>query len=557
MNSHTPHPGNAQDIFAMVQERGPHSAQPIRNFLQDIGRRPISHATEQRQVHDLLLFILGYAADELEYQLAREAWERFNQQLRKLPARQKKEMMNSGYAHSVIEGAFSFELTRWFFEHFPGNTSASASVSKYEAGELMMLFYPGILKNEMTNAPVEGIHAILHEFHGKQPGALYLLLKELHNAAWPGALKEKIFSLLGIYLRFELKDTANPVSYRNLFPDKHYYHASGIEKKIQFQEVIGASRFHEITQSKQEKKELSTYARLVLLSLFRETDPITYCNDKETRFYSAGRGMSIAFFFATPDYRLTTESYVGYMAFKNGIPLAYGGAWICGGNGRIGVNIFPWFRGGESAWIFTQLIACYHKNLGVQQFSVEPYQIGLDNPDGIASGAFWFYYKLGFRPKQEALAKIAEEEWRCITAQKGHRSSSALLKQLAHSILHIQLGSKPADAVDSVVIRKLVADHVREKYRGDYRSATADAARKAALALGIKTIAATKPEFRKLFEEFALLLVRFPNLETWPDDDKKLLAKMISEKALGNESESIRLWQQNRSFQKALKRLLQ
>lgn len=555
MKSTKPITANIQDIYRSVQQRSEESSQIIRDFLQNTGKDKITQTSAIRPVHDVLLFILGHAADDLEFQLAAEAWERFNMQLRKIPVDMKKELLNSGYQHTIIEGLFSFELTRWLFEAFPDNTSASAAIAKYDADALLMLFYPGILKNEMTNAPVNGLRELLHAFHGRQSGAMHLLLKELDAAPWPGALKEKIFGMFEVYLKFSIGDTTNPMQWRALFPEKRFYHPHGIEKKIEFRETLKHAKFTLVHQSKAEKSALSTYARLVLLSLFRETDPITYSSDKEIQFYSTGRGMSIAFFFSTPEFRLTSESYVGYMAFKNNIPLAYGGAWICGDNGRIGVNIFPWFRGGESAWVFTQLIACYHKQLGVQQFSVEPYQIGLDNPDGIASGAFWFYYKLGFRPVQPELAEMAASEWEKITNQKGYRSPVEILKKLAHSILKIQLGSKPAGDADSPAIRKAVAEIVINTFHGDYREAAAKCASAAAHALDIK-ISAIPHNARKLFEEYALLLAGFPDLKSWTSEDKKLVVKMIIEKAGGDEVEFITAWQKNKSFQKALNRLL-
>jgi hypothetical protein len=43
--------------------------------------------------------------------------------------------------------------------------------------------------------------------------------------------------------------------------------------------------------------------------------------------------------------------------------------------------------------------------LGVEVFSLDPYQIGHENEEGIESGAFWFYRKLGFRPVRPELAE--------------------------------------------------------------------------------------------------------------------------------------------------------
>ena len=64
-----------------------------------------------------------------------------------------------------------------------------------------------------------------------------------------------------------------------------------------------------------------------------------------------GRGLTIALYALAPAYRLAFDSYVGFMAFRNGAPLAYGGAWTFPGRSKIGINIFPAQRGGESGWL--------------------------------------------------------------------------------------------------------------------------------------------------------------------------------------------------------------
>ena len=126
---------------------------------------------------------------------------------------------------------------------------------------------------------------------------------------------------------------------------------------------------------------------------------------------------------------------MGYVAYKNGLPQAYGGSWIFRGQAKIGINIFPAYRGGESSWLFAQLIRTYSQAFGVKTFAVEPYQIGKNNPEGIESGAFWFYYRHGFRPLQAELRTLAAEEFDKINAIRRYKSASSTLRRLAESDL--------------------------------------------------------------------------------------------------------------------------
>ncbi|MBK7965160.1 MAG: hypothetical protein IPK10_07600 [Bacteroidetes bacterium] len=93
------------------------------------------------------------------------------------------------------------------------------------------------------------------------------------------------------------------------------------------------------------------------------------------------------------------------------MPYAYGGTWLLGSMAKIGLNIFPSYRGGESTWFFAQLMRVYSQEFNPDYFIAEPYQVGRGNPEGIASGAFWFYYKLGYRPLSKLHQTLATKEF--------------------------------------------------------------------------------------------------------------------------------------------------
>ncbi|MEZ5067008.1 MAG: hypothetical protein R2847_00220 [Bacteroidia bacterium] len=55
-----------------------------------------------------------------------------------------------------------------------------------------------------------------------------------------------------------------------------------------------------------------------------------------------------------------------------------------------GINIFDWFRGGESGYVFCQLLRVYRQYFGIDDFEVEPYQYGQDNLLESNQGHFGF-----------------------------------------------------------------------------------------------------------------------------------------------------------------------
>ena len=84
--------------------------------------------------------------------------------------------------------------------------------------------------------------------------------------------------------------------------------------------------------------------------------------------------------------------------FSNGVPIGYGGVTTLGAQANTGVNLFESFRRSEAAFLFAQSLRAFRTLFGVTRFVVNPYQFGRDNEEALASGAYWFYDRLGFRP---------------------------------------------------------------------------------------------------------------------------------------------------------------
>src|SRR4029078_5131488 len=96
-----------------------------------------------------------------------------------------------------------------------------------------------------------------------------------------------------------------------------------------------------------------------------------------------------------------------------------------------GFNLYYTFRDGETAWLYARVLNVMHHFTGATAFTLDPYQIGHENEEGIESGAFWFYRKLGFRPMRRELLALAEQEEKKIATRKGYRTPPRTLRELA------------------------------------------------------------------------------------------------------------------------------
>lgn len=166
---------------------------------------------------------------------------------------------------------------------------------------------------------------------------------------------------------------------------------------------------------------------------FRELYGFNYPQTSRMSWIDMGRGQEMAFFGVPPTSRLPLRAYHAGMFFKNGVPAGYVEVLSLCERAEVGFNLYYTFREGESAWLYCRLLRVLRQMLGVTAFAVDPYQVGHENEEAIASGAFWFYRKLGFRPVEQPARRLLDREERRMAQQPGYRSTAATLRRLARS----------------------------------------------------------------------------------------------------------------------------
>jgi hypothetical protein len=98
---------------------------------------------------------------------------------------------------------------------------------------------------------------------------------------------------------------------------------------------------------------------------------------------------------------------------------------------EVGFNLYYTFRDGETAWLYAMLLKLLHEIRPLKTFSVDPYQIGHENEEAIASGAFWFYRKLGFAPESKQVVRLLEAEEQKLQSLPAYRTPPNILRTLA------------------------------------------------------------------------------------------------------------------------------
>jgi hypothetical protein len=261
----------------------------------------------------------------------------------------------------------------------------------------------------------------------------------------------------------------------------------------------------------------------------------------------AGRGVDIYFFGVPSEWRLPVRAYHGGMFFKNGVPAGYVEVLSVFERAEVGFNLYYTFREGESAWLYAQLLRLFHQTLGVNTFSVDPYQIGHENDEAVESGAFWFYRKLGFRPADPEIARLTQAEERRIERSPGARSSARTLRKLAAGYILFEGPGADAGAWDRFQVRNLglaVARATAARHDGDPARMMAWALDRVGGALGA---APGGP--------LTLIASLVQGLPRWPAEDRAALLGILKAKTSGDESRYLRLMQRHARFRAACLKL--
>lgn len=494
--------------------------------------RPLRSSKALKEWHDLLLFVLAHPADAAEHDKAATALARMMERARSGGAGPG--LTNSGVAGTPIQGTYSLSLVRWMLTRWGTHMRLVAvDAALDDLRETVRPLLPQA-EQESVDRPAEDGADLMRALFGPDPRAqLTALVSLLDGLPATEALRESLWARLWITVAVDGAPGCDLTSARAPAAAP-FCHPHGLSKGVDLRAVLDSPVASPLRLTASQQKDLVNTARTVLAVQERETDPVTWAGAVE--LFDLGRGLRIALFHLDAVHRLPFDSYVGFMAFRNGVALAYGGAWIFPGRSKVGINVFPAMRGGESAWFFAQLLRLYHQRFGVACFEAENYQLGHDNPDGLKSGAYWFYYRLGFRPMTRPLQRLAEREFRKLSTRKDHRVPLKLLKDLVAEGLELPVGAQDGPVLDTAALSAALPVHVAVQHGGDRPRAMRRALERLCRCLPVGDLSTWNADERTAFYLWALPLDLIDDLEDWSAAERKALVALVKAKGEATET---------------------
>lgn len=521
-----------KDLWHLKQASGPEA---VASLLLQYSKRPLSAAGVIKDYHEQLLFYTAFPYNSKIYHAARLELERIAAKIQQAPPALYRALGGDGLPHTEIICSYSLTLTRWLLKTYgPAVCLHSSGADADTVRNILQLLCPNIEFEKTTGGHMRLAKRIqaISGMHGAYEG-LQWLVTQFGNCGLPLPVQEELYRQLQVFVHWKIKNLNISRSFLKFNFTNLFYHKAFIKK------VNGAAIIHKKINSPVallplQQQQLCDTIKTSLAFLNRETDPITYADENEVQLFNMGRGFCIALVYLQKERRLSLDSYVGYMAFKNGVPVSYGGGWIFGQRCKIGVNIYPAFRKGESAWMFCQVLRLYHQYFGVQYFTVNPYQFGRANKEGLQSGAYWFYYRLGFRSVDTAVQDLAATEWKKIASDTPYRTPLNILKKLAGCPVAYTISPSYYPMVDASYLSACISTHINQ---------TTNASRRSAIEMGFK-------ELKKVTavnitdESLALLFLFINDLVESTAAERKQLVHLFALKNRGKEREYIAAVQQ-------------
>ena len=485
--------------------------------------------------HDVLLFLLAYPATAAMRALAARELARVAAAARDIdahgPARARTALRGSGIAWSALTIAYGYPIVRWLVSRFP----ACVDVDSFgEHGALLEQW----LRHGLPPAEFELLasgeaapEALLDAgTKGWPDSRLAWLVAQFERLPCAPALRETLYDSLELFVSLHPRDAPISRTWVRGLPAPTYYHRRPLLRSVDADRLIATALPRAGRVGRDSCQQLVDAGRAVLAMLGRETEPIAHADVMRTRHYRLGRGVAIALYSAVPSQRSALDSHIGYVLFKNSVPIGYGGGWPFLGTCKIGINIFAPFRSGESVFLMASVLRVYAQLFTVERFVVEPYQFGAGNREGLESGAFWFYFRLGFRPVKPRLRALALDEFERIKRNPGHRTPLSVLRRFTGSDLERPVIRGTQAACDPAALSQAVTAWISSRFHGRRDRAEAAALRRVVTALGLRETGDWNEDERRALRAMAPVAAQIKDLRAWPAADKRRLVALIRAK---------------------------
>ncbi|HVS19578.1 MAG TPA: hypothetical protein VMT18_13320 [Planctomycetota bacterium] len=546
-------------LEALQAEFGPGTSEAKLRELAELSRARLGSAAAVARLHEVLCFLRAYPDDASVLECVEELLEGFER--RADLRRHAHALADSGIAGTAITYPFFAEMARWLAARWPA--ALSVVWDEFESQERL----EGFLQELLLFGESPGLDEWTFPMREwcarlKRPDESDAAFLVRRFAALPvgATLSEWLYQEMGLTLtlapcpgtpsRTRARARRLPVVFQDRPLDRS---RPDLARDVSRPPVSVRS------VSRSEGAALIDLARAAMVTRGRDLDVFSYGNPDDVRLVDCGGGLMFAAIGALPERRLLLEAVYGFLTLKNGVPIGYVLNSALLGSAEVAYNVFDTYRGGEAAHVYGRVLATLRRLFGCDSFTVYPYQLGGDgNEEGLASGAWWFYQKLGFRARDAGVLRLMKRELKRLGRSPRARTSIATLRELAAHNVYWHLGAERDDVIGLAPLSKVglaLSDALAARWGSDREGAVRDCRREAAHLLGAGDLRGWSKGERLAWERWATLVVHLPGIARWPREARRKLLAVVRAKGGRRESDFVRRFDAHGLLRRALLRM--
>lgn len=550
-------------LEATKQKFNARTAAKVGSIVSRLKNLNVADADELIRLHETLLFLRAYPVSARSAKLIDQTLKRVESWIAGLSDHEVDlspldTAEVSGIAGGSVTSNFSYRIVRWLVAKYPAQVRIDWDWFEEEDrfGATMSRFLPLLEEDALVEAHVP-YREWLRAARGSQRGLAWLIAR-FESLPCSENKRANLYDSLKLHITWKYGFRASRSGMR-LAGGRLFAHNSPLiaRRDISLTRELSSPPIPVEKLSRRAGEKILDTARETSAVRYRELHGFTYGDIQRVLKADLGRG-TIAYVMGVPvANRLPLRAYHAAMMFKNGVPVGYfEGLSICE-RMESGFNLYYTFRDGETAWLYARILRLMRQLLGVSVFSIDPYQAGHENEEGIESGAFWFYRKLGFRPVKPELLKLTQAEEARAAKNPRHRTSAPTLRKLAAGHMLFSLAEPGDRRWDNFEVRK-IGFAVQRRMARDF-GGNAEAMRQQSVAIVSRALGTNGRDLSArqegAIENLALVLAMMPDFKNWSFEQKDLAARIIRAKAGHDEALYLKLMQKHAAMRDALIRL--
>jgi hypothetical protein len=541
------------------REYGPGFAGQKLRLLRSLRRARLPSVVAVKRLHEILCFLRALPDNRAVLGTVSLMLREFSARadLRRVAAR----LENSGIAGTAIVYPFFMGTAEWIASKWPDHLSVdwdAVAVPERDRIETWLEY----LAHYGETPALDVLPLSLREWIGRMKGeretdAAFLVRRYAALQAAP-RIRQQVYEELDLTLRLSPGSDTPSRTLAAVSRPVHFQRGPLDSSRPDLRADLARAPFPVRAVSVDQGRRLIDLAREAMITRERDLDAFAYGDPRDVRIVDCGGGLELVAIGMVPERRLLLEAFYGLLTLRNGIPIGYVGLGALFGSAEVAYNVFDTWRGSEAARGYSALLTTAATLFSADAFFATPYQLGDDNEEGIESGAWWFYRKLGFVPRNATARALMRREQSRMRRNPRYRSSAATLRRLASHPMFLWrdtprddiLGILPLERVGLTVMR-----YLSRRFGSDREAATEACALDAATRLGLRSPPRLNQAERLWWNRWAPLILCLPGVERWNRAERVALVDVVKAKAGRRESDYVMKVDHHPRLRAALRRL--